>query len=390
MKKFQLTALILAAASLILIGIFTLTQNSLAGRLDTQNAASRWVSDGKKYAQLTAFISPYADYDASRADHSLADALDKALVDASITPENSAARLYAYAYSAEANVTMSRQSPETGAIVKSGVNATATGVGADFFLFHPLKLLSGQYFDTTDAVLNDQIVIDNNLAWQFFGSPDVIGYELLINGRRCYISGVCEADKNYSEFYGESGRVYMSYSLLSELNGSAPITCYELCMPDPVSGFALDILTKNLGVDEQSCEIVENSARFTDKGLFDRLSKFAERSVRQKLVAYPYWENAAVILVDRAAILYVFKLIPIVIIVLLIVGEIVLVYIKRKSILHFLTGKISKIFRDFRQNLNSKPKHMKPGIKPRREKLPKTGAQLPPLNNFTSDKERLK
>ena len=357
MKKFQITAGILAILCLLTIGISTLVQNRFAGKLTSQQVCERWASDGSRYAQLSAFISPNAGYDAGQAGYSLPTAIDSALVNASISAANDSARLYISAYSAEADVSLSMRSQETGQIAKSGVGAAAMGVGADFFQFHQLKLLSGQYFDPTEEILNEQIIIDNNVAWQFFGSPDVVGKELLVNGRRCFISGVCEVDEDYARFYGEKGRIFMSYSLLSELNGELPITCVELCMPDPVKGFALDILKQNLGAQEKYVEYVENSARFTDSGLLSRLGSFSERSVRERLVTYPYWENTAVMLVDKAAILYIFKLIPMVLLALLILSELILAYVKRRAIFGFIgthirsaAGRLGAAWRRFRQN----------------------------------------
>ena len=207
MKKFQITAGILAGISIILIGVFSLILNSIAGKLDSQQVCERWAVDGTNYAQISAFISPYAGFDDSSADRSLVTALDNALTTASITAANENASLYTYAYSSETDVSLSYQSPETGQITKSGVTASALGVGGDFFIFHPLKMMSGQYFDATDTILNDLIIIDENIAWQFFGSYDVEGFELIVNGKRCFIAGVCEVDENYSKFYGDGGRI---------------------------------------------------------------------------------------------------------------------------------------------------------------------------------------
>ena len=63
MKKFQITAGILTAVCLLLIGIFTLVQNSLGSRLDSQRVCERWAADGTRYAQLSAFLSPNAGID---------------------------------------------------------------------------------------------------------------------------------------------------------------------------------------------------------------------------------------------------------------------------------------------------------------------------------------
>ena len=354
MKKFQITAGILTAVCLIFIGIFTLVQNSLGSRLDSQLVCERWAADGTRYAQLSAFLSPNAGIDEDSVKYQMTQSIDAALVEASVSAANDNARIYSYSYSGEGTVTLSKLNEETGKTAKSGVRATALGVGADFFTFHPIKLLSGNYINTGDTVLNDTIIIDNDLAWQFFGSPDVVGKRLQISGQDFYIVGVCEADPDYAEFYGEYPRIYMSYSKLAELNSSMSITCVETCMPDPVKDFAKDILEKSLSADEQYIEIVENSSRFTDSGLMSGLKNFSRRSVRTKLVAYPYWENAAVILVDRAAILYVGKLIPIIIIVVLAVIEIIIGYTKRKKFFNFIGGKVSGWWDKFEQDRRRK------------------------------------
>ena len=376
-KKFQITAGILAVISIVLIGVFSLILNSMAGKLDSQRVCERWASDDMRYAQISAFISPYAGFDDSFADRSLTSSLDNALTTASITPANEDASLYTYAYSSETNVSLSYQSPETGQTVKSGVNAATLGVGGDFFIFHPLKLLSGQYFDATDTILNDLIIIDENIAWQFFGSYDVAGFELMVNGQRCFISGVCEVDENYSKFYGDGGRVFMSYSLLKKMNGDElPITCYELCLPNPVSGFALDILNKNLGVDESQVELVENSDRFTNSALLHRLTTFSERSVRQKLVAYPYWENTAVMLTDRAALLFIFKLVPAIVLVLLLAAEIVIAYVNRAKIFRFVADSFKNIYREYKYKRDSRPPKPPKAPKPKKQKrVSKKGAK---------------
>lgn len=365
MKKFQITAGILTAVCLICIGIFTLVQNSLGGRLDSQLVTERWAVDGSRYAQLSAFISPYANV-SEESINSMTNSFDSAYVEASIAA-NENARLYAYAYSGETTVSVSKINQETGMTAKSGVSAVATGVGGDFFLFHRLKLLSGNYLDTNDRVLNDTIIVDNNIAWQFFGSPDVAGQKLEINGKTCYIAGVFEPDEVYSEYYGEKPRIFMSYSLLSEIGTNLNITCVETCMPDPVRNFAADIMQKGLSAADDEIEIVENSARFTDSGLFSKLRSFAKRSVRTKLVSYPYWENTAVILADRAALLYVGKVIPIAIIVILAVVEIVIGYINRKKFYHFVGGHFTSWWDKIEQDRRRK----------KREKLEaKANAQL--------------
>ncbi len=176
----------------------------------------------------------------------------------------------------------------------------------------------------------------------------------------------------------------MSYSLLKELNGDElPITCYELCIPNPVSGFALDILNKNLGVDESQVELVENSDRFSNSALLTRLTTFSERSVRQKLVAYPYWENTAVMLTDRAALLFIFKLVPAIVLVLLLAAEIVIAYVNRAKIFRFVADRGRDVWREYKYKRDSRPP--KAPKTPKSPKPPKPDKQKRVMKKKTND-----
>ena len=41
-------------------------------------------------------------------------------------------------------------------------------------MFHPLKLITGAYFSGND-LMQDYCIIDQDAAWQLFGSNDVVG-----------------------------------------------------------------------------------------------------------------------------------------------------------------------------------------------------------------------
>lgn len=354
MKKLQITVAVTALICCASILVSTLIIGAMSVRLQSQTVSERWSADGTKMAQLSAFVSPEAELSAETLERSFTASLDSALVGASISPANEEARIYAVGYSAEGSVTLSRTG-EYGKTLKSGVSATVVACGADYFLFHPLTMLSGWYFSTTD-ILNDCVIIDNDLAWQFFGSADVVGQMLKINGRECYISGVCEsgAAGDYSEFYGDIPRMYVPYSFAEELLGSLPVTVVELVMPDPVGGFAMEMFEDNLSVDEELCEYVENSARFEDEYLRERLLSVASRGVRTKPVAYPYFENTAIKLSDAAANVYIFKLVPIIILILSAALELIILYVKRKAIFGAVRARISRFLRDRRQNKQRK------------------------------------
>ncbi len=350
MKKLQVIFTACAAVCAISVLVSTLIIGSMAVRLDSQTAYKRWAGDGEAVAQLSAFMAKDAGLTSEDMERSFKSAIDSALVRESISPANESARIYALAYSAERRVSLSRIG-EYGKTVKSGVSAMAVACGGDYFLFHPLKMLSGHYFSTSD-ILNDMVVIDNDLAWQFFGSPNVVGKSLIINGRECFISGVSEDGRSgeYSEFYGDVPRVYMSYSFAEEIFGDIYIETAEITLPNPVGGFAEKLFSENLPVDDALCEIKENSARFTDKNLRKRLFGIAERGVRTKPIAYPYFENTAVMLTDAAANVYIFKLVPIIILSIIACAEVIILYIKRRAIFGWAAERIKRRVRDAKQN----------------------------------------
>lgn len=159
--------------SFLLFLILAITANRLGGSQDSQNMAERWSRDGKT-AQVSCFFSVNADVDEDsilELEHSI----DGALSDAGVVQEseNPGARLWADAFSADGKVTVSSD--------RSSLEADAIGIGGDFFLFHPLKLLSGGYFSGND-LMQDYCVIDQDAAWQLFGSNDVSGMTVYIGG----------------------------------------------------------------------------------------------------------------------------------------------------------------------------------------------------------------
>lgn len=89
------------------------------------------------------------------------------LQEASITEtsENPSARLWVDAYSADGKITLVNG--------KNTLDANAIGIGGDFFMFHPLKPITGSYFSGND-LMQDYCIIDQDAAWQLFGSNDVV------------------------------------------------------------------------------------------------------------------------------------------------------------------------------------------------------------------------
>ncbi len=279
---------------LICTGLFScilgLTVNGvgmrMAGRLEDQKMAGRWSDDGD-VSQISCFFSREAamtENDLIGFEHEL----DAALEEASIVndSENAQARLWADAYSAPGRISISSE--------RATAEVSAIGVGGDFFLFHPMELLEGSYFSGSD-LMQDHIVVDEDVAWQLFGSNDVDGQIVTIGGRPHIISGVIRReDGRMAKEAGLSASIaYVSYSTLDELGTNYGLNTYELVMPNPVSGYARTYVAEHIGVDENEVEVVENTTRYSLLSRLKLLAQFGTRSMNGRAIIYPYWENLA-------------------------------------------------------------------------------------------------
>lgn len=284
MKKIVLG--ISGGISFLIFLILLFTTNHIIGAQDTQQMAGRW-SDRKNAAQVSCFFA--ADSETTRDTILMFEhGIDSALTEASVEQEseNPGARLWADAYSADGKITLTNN--------KTSVSADAIGIGGDFFLFHPLKLLSGSYFSGND-LMQDYCVIDEDAAWQLFGSPDVAGMTVYISGIPHIVTGVVERPSGrLAEAAGlESTLVYVSMDTLETLGISYGINHYEIVMPDPVTGFAYNYVKEKLGADEKTTEVVENSSRYSLLSRLKMIGQFGVRSMNGKGIIYPYWENIA-------------------------------------------------------------------------------------------------
>ena len=231
-------------------------------------------------------------------------------------------KMYASCYSAQGICTFAYES-------KKAENIDVIGTGGDFFLFHPMELISGGYY-SGDDLMKDRIVVDEDFAWQLFGSSDIIGECVTIGGVNHYIAGVVKrADGRFNEAAGLSKSiVYMSYDSLAKygtvLSGriseveisedgkkmqNGGISCYEVVMPDPVDGIAARIVKESAGLDDKYISVVDNSKRFGGFALFDVIKGFGVRSMWIQPIFYPYWENVARGWEDVLGILFLIRII---------------------------------------------------------------------------------
>lgn len=283
---------------LILTGVIAL----LAGRQAEQRVGRRWDSEGGA-AQVSVFFSSNAGITQDSIE-SFEHTLDNALKEASIEQEspNPGARLWADAYSADGTVTLSTD--------KSRIEADAIGIGGDFFLFHQLRLLNGSYFSGND-LMKDYVILDEDAAWQLFGSNDVAGMNVDIGGRPHMVIGVVQrpTGRLYEAAGLDSTRAYVSYETLKSYGQCSGINHFEIVMPNPVREYAVNYVREQLGSPEKEVEVLENSTRYGIGRRLRLLLDFGTRSMNGKAIIYPYWENVARGYEDILALLTLFQMI---------------------------------------------------------------------------------
>jgi len=337
--KARLIYLCISTVSLIIAAILLITIRIQSGALPSQLAADRWTSDDESFAQISAFISP----DASVTDDSIlqiVSTVESKLKEASLMPEDDNIRAWIYSSSTEADIQISTS--------RASVNTCVTGVDGEYFMFHPLKLLSGYYFTGTDLSY-DRIVIDEDLAWQLFGSFDVDGMEVRINEKPYIIAAVIQKDTDKASLsvYGDSPRAYISYLALSDIMGEPQsITCFEAVLPDPISKFAYNMLSESIGIGDKLVEVKENSSRYNIISLLSNIKTFSRLSVRQNAIVLPFWENAARIIEIRLTILFFFAIILILPFVSFVISSSVSLWRRRKWRLADIKARIIDYFEE--------------------------------------------
>lgn len=284
MKRLCLS--ISGAVSFLVFVVLLCIANHMGNAQLSQSMAERWSKEGDA-AQISCFFSvgAYVSEDnIEEFEHSI----DSALLEASIEQdsENPGARLWIDAYSADGKISITSG--------RTTLQAAAIGIGGEFFQFHPQQLLTGSYF-SGDDLMQDYCVIDEDAAWQLFGSNDVAGQIVTIGGVPHIITGVVRRPQGRLEkAAGLDGTVvYVSYQTLSELGTNYGINHYEIVMPNPVKDFALNHVKEHIGVDEKNMEVLENTSRYSILSRFKTILAFGTRSMNGKAIIYPYWENIA-------------------------------------------------------------------------------------------------
>ena len=238
--------------------------------------------------------------------------------------------LYSISYCAQGQVTLSFEN-------RTAEKVKAFGVGGDFFLFHPMTFVAGSYF-SGDDLMKDTLVIDEEMAWQLFGSTDIIGQCVYIENIPHYVAGVVKRDTGRirQAAQQDASYVYMSYDSLARygtiLSGvteseeisedgamaqTGGITCIEVVCPSPVNGLAAKICKESLGISDEFVTVIDNTERFSFFSLLSVLKNFFTRSMWNKAIYYPYWENTARGYEDILALILLVRMIALAVVIVI-------------------------------------------------------------------------
>ncbi len=265
--------------------------HALSRSLSAQQAAERWQGEsGQSFAQVSCFV-PVDEALSQNQIYAFRAKMLEELNKAALDTEGSDG-LWRDAWCAVGKLRVSSE--------KAGGEASVIAVGGDFFHFHPLRLLSGDYL-REDDLMHDRVLLDQELAWLLFGGTELQGLEIRIDDRIFHVAGVIEREQDDASrrAYTAGQGLYMSYDAFTALTGTESITAYEFILPEPVKSFAANIARENFPIGRG--EVLQNTGRFSWGRLFGLIRKLDERAMQGMGMIYPYWENAARVNENRCA-----------------------------------------------------------------------------------------
>lgn len=316
----QIVFSLITVVSLILFLVLTVWSDRQVDELIDQQAAARWDEEGNS-AQVSCFFTENVEVDEFMLmsfERQLEQSLTEILPAEDVADENGK-RLFIDTYSSQGTITVISEKGKLESV-------NAVGIGGDFFLFHPLQLLNGGYFSGND-LMKDSIILDEEAAWQLFGSNDIAGMSVMIGNVPHYVAGVIKRQEGkFAENAGLNKTVvYVSNETLSAYGTSGGISTYEVVAPNPVKGFVYNCVKEKLGVEEEKMIVIENSSRYSLEAVIPVILDFGTRSMQNAAVKFPYWENIGRGWEDIKALVLVFQciflLLPTVIIVVFLIKK---------------------------------------------------------------------
>ena len=279
--------LVLAAVACV-IGIWR-----LSGLLNTQKEAERWRGESDlEFCQISCFIPTDEKIGISDV-YAFRYAMLNRFHEAALDVDNDST-LFVDAWSTGGKAIASTS------LGKGDVAVTA--VGGAFFDFHPIRLISGNYLKEND-LMQDRVLLDEDTAWLLFGGTDLTGLELRIDNVPFVVAGVIQREQDFAsrKAYTDGMGLFMSYDAYKLLHEDAGITCYELAMAEPVNNFTVNFAREKFPIGKGV--FLENTGRFSVGRLLKLLGEFGVRSMQNRSISYPYWENAARCIEDWCTLL---------------------------------------------------------------------------------------
>lgn len=356
---------------IVTICILTAIGNSMAVAQRYNYTADIWKNNNKEnFAQISTFFEENSGFTTDSLNAVRAGLVSELQ---SISIETDGKNLpYAEAYSTRAGTFKIK-----GDLIGSS-EAELTAVGGDFFVFRNFQLIAGAYF-SDDDLMQDGAVIDRSLAWALYGSSDVAGMNLYIDGVKFYIAGVIEnpETKPEKECAGELPKIYVSYDGMENISALAEtpetsadtvqavstglknITCYETVLPNPVENFAYNAVKKQFSESyKNKYSIVKNGERFKPSVRAKAFRKIANYAVVKNNINYPYWENASRIVEFKLTFLYFFRkilfIVPSMTLLWLVIMAVIFLKRKKPAVIRAISIFIDRRRRDIKEKIFKK------------------------------------
>lgn len=289
MKKKHILIISANCVCLIIFAILSIISASIANSFDSQHVVEKWSTESySKFSYISCFFSADKKIDKYKIYSARSQIETQLMTEALIyVTDNTDAVSWTDAYSTEGEMSVDKDGRS------ADVNVSA--VAGNYFLFHQLDMISGGYF-YDDDLMKDRVIIDDYLAWQLFGSNDIIGMTMNIEGHPFIIAGIYKRpDSKYINYtYGEKSHIYMYFDTYCNMRTDASITAYEICMPNPIKSFAKDLTVKSLSLSDKDKDytVIENSKRFSAEVMKNFVKNFNKKFIVDCNVYYPFWENS--------------------------------------------------------------------------------------------------
>lgn len=282
--------LVIFTVCLIAFIAITIVKNIQIDKQRDQQVARVWREKAVSSSQVSVFFDETKKVDemtVRRLKHSLLENLVNVISDASYDENNLDRTPFYMAYSGKGSATIS--------VDDNANNLAVYGVGGDFFTFHNLTIISGDYF--FDSVNDEYVLLDSVSAFKLYGSKDIIGEKVMINKHQYTICGVYRVDNDVltKKADADSGFVFMPYSALLRDGSVAGITCIEVAGESPTEEYLLEKVNESIKsmYSDSEFESIKNTDRYGFLNTIKTLKGTFYRSMRKKNVSLPYWENIA-------------------------------------------------------------------------------------------------